>query len=163
MNQSKMFLVLFSLFTMFVTASLADHSHEYTKATEAYNAGDYQTALHLWGEEAEKGSQGAQEMLGAIYASGKGVKQDYVEAAKWYLMSAKKGSTSSQYSLGLMYYEGWGVDKSLEHAYAWWLVSSAGGNEGAKKKLSKVLNEMTSDQIEKTKQLAFEILQKLAE
>lgn len=163
MNQSNKLLVLFSLFTLLATASLADHSHDYTKATEAYNAGDYQTALHLWGEEAEKGSQEAQERLAAIYASGKGVKQNYVEAARWYLLAAKKGSTSSQYSLGEMYYEGRGVHKSLENAYAWWLISSAGGHVGAKKKQRQILNEMTPDQIEKTKQLAFGILQKLAE
>ena len=162
MNQSKKIFVICSLFSLFATASLADHSHEYIKATEAYNAGDYQTALHLWGEEAKRGSQDAQEMLGAIHATGKGTKQDYVEAARWYLKAAEQGSGNSQYSLGGMYYEGRGVKKSLERAYAWWLVSAAGGNEGAKVKQSMVLNEMTPDQIEKTKQLAFEILQKLA-
>lgn len=162
MKQSNKILVLFSLFTILATVSLADHSPEYIKATKAYNSGDYQTALHLWGEEAEKGSLDAQEMLGAIHAKGKGTKQDYVEAARWYLKAAEQGSSSSQYSLGSMYYEGTGVKKSLERAYAWWLISAASGNIGAKEKQGKVLNEMSPDQLERTKLLTFEILQKIA-
>lgn len=147
---------------MFSTLSMADHSHYYAEATKAYNAGDYQTALHLWTEEAENGDSDAQEMLGAMYATGKGTQKDNVAAAKWYRMAAEQGKTSAQYSLGTVYYEGLGVQKSLEHAYAWWLVSAANGNKGAKNKQRIVLEEMTPEQIEKSEKLVFEILQKLA-
>ena len=148
---------------MFSTLSMADHSHDYAEATKAYNAGDYQKALHLWTDEAEKGNLDAQEMLGAMYASGKGTQKDNVVAAKWYRMAAEQGQTSAQYRLGAIYYEGLGVQKSLEHAYAWWLVSAANGNKGAKDKQRIVLNEMAPEQIETSKQIVVEILQRLAE
>ena len=78
-------------------------------------------------------------------------------------MAAEQGQTSAQYRLGAIYYEGLGVQKSLEHAYAWWLVSAANGNIGAKDKQRIVLNEMAPEQIETSKKIVVEILQRLAE
>jgi uncharacterized protein len=41
--------------------------------------------------------------LGIMYLKGRGVKQDYKEAAKWFLKSADKGNVEAQRNLGLMY------------------------------------------------------------
>ena len=40
---------------------------------------------------AEKGLARAQSNLGDMYANGKGVTQDYVEAIRWYRKAAKQG------------------------------------------------------------------------
>jgi TPR repeat protein len=90
---------LFGFLVLTVATASADHSHGFQKASDAYSAGDYATAVHLWGEEAKRGEVEAQEMLGAMYAAGKGVKQDYAEALKWYRVAAEAGRVSAQYAL----------------------------------------------------------------
>jgi TPR repeat protein len=50
----------------------------------AVAAGDYATALRLMRPLAEQGYAYAQTSLGAMYAEGKGVPQDYAAALSWY-------------------------------------------------------------------------------
>ena len=45
---------------------------------------DYAEALRWWRLAAEQGNAAAQYSLGAIYADGRGVPQDYVEAHMWF-------------------------------------------------------------------------------
>ena len=45
----------------------------------------------------------AQVNLGALYASGKGVPQDYEQAAHWYHKAAEQGVGPAQYRLGLLF------------------------------------------------------------
>src|SRR3546814_5560645 len=49
--------------------------------------------------------------LGALYAGGRGVAQDYTEAARWWRKAAKQGDRLAQYSLGTLYAKGRGVDR----------------------------------------------------
>ena len=53
--------------------------------------------------KAEGGNAQAQRDLGAAYAKGNGVKQDYDEAAKWYEKAAGQGNASAQAALGELY------------------------------------------------------------
>jgi len=71
-------------------------------ATKAYWRGDYKTAYQLIKPQAEKGDAVAQFILGFMYDEGKGVPQDYAEAAKWYRKAAKQGNIAAQYNLSLM-------------------------------------------------------------
>ena len=41
-----------------------------------------------------------------MYAKGRGVAQDDVQAVKWFRKAALQGNASAQYNLGLMYYKG---------------------------------------------------------
>jgi TPR repeat protein len=41
-----------------------------------------------------------------MYARGKGVRQDLVEAVKWYRLAAEQGNADAQLNLGGMYREG---------------------------------------------------------
>lgn len=68
----------------------------------AYRRGDYMTAYQLIKPEAEKGNDVAQFILGFMYDEGKGVPQDYAEAAKWYGRAAKQGNKSARRNLELM-------------------------------------------------------------
>ncbi len=76
---------------------------------DAYSGNDYATALKEWKPLAEQGDADAQFSLGAMYDSGKGVKQDYAEAVKWYQLAAKQGHSDAQFNLGAMYDNGQGV------------------------------------------------------
>ena len=65
-------------------------------AAVADTRGDYRTELRLLQPLAEQGNAQAQYMLGELYAIGKGVPQDYVEAAKWFREAAEQGFLDAQ-------------------------------------------------------------------
>ena len=58
---------------------------------EAYERGDYATALKEWRSLAEQGYAKAQYHLGLMYAAGQGVTQDEAEAIQWYWKAADQG------------------------------------------------------------------------
>ncbi|MEI6847050.1 MAG: tetratricopeptide repeat protein [Chlorobiaceae bacterium] len=68
---------------------------------------------------AKQGDAKAQYSLGIAYAKGQGVKQDYVEAAKWLKQAGLQGNANAEFSLGLMYYEGTGVKIDYHQAAQW--------------------------------------------
>ena len=59
-------------------------------ALDAYNTGDYATALRLWRPLAEHGLADAQHNLGVMYGTGRGVPQDYVQAHMWFNLAASR-------------------------------------------------------------------------
>ena len=59
-------------------------------AKEAYEKGDYVTAIRLSRPLAEEGDALAQACLGLMYHNGQGVPQDDVEAHKWYNLAASR-------------------------------------------------------------------------
>ena len=77
-------------------------------AVEAYERGDYATALAGFQNYAEQGNAAAQSNLGLMYANGKGVPKDAAEAVQWYRLAAEQGHAFAQLSLGVMYANGEG-------------------------------------------------------
>jgi TPR repeat protein len=61
----------------------------------------------------------AQFNLASMYDKGKGVQQDYTQAASWYEKAADQGWVLAQYNLGLMYHKGQVVQQDLKQAAAW--------------------------------------------
>jgi TPR repeat protein len=57
----------------------------------------------MYMEEAKGGDMWAQEALGDMYYSGKGVERDLEEAVKWYLLAAEQGLKRSAFMLGIIY------------------------------------------------------------
>ena len=55
-----------------------------------------------------------------MYDEGRGVTQDYAEAAKWYRKAAEQGDTDAQYNLGVMYDNGRGVTQDYAEAAKWY-------------------------------------------
>ena len=70
--------------------------------------------------KAEKGDAIAQFAIGAMYATGRGVAKDEVEAVKWYRKAADQGEANAQNNLGLMYDNGQGVAKDDLEAVKWY-------------------------------------------
>jgi TPR repeat protein len=68
---------------------------------------------------AEKGHPQAQDRLGQLYALGKGVKQDYKEAQRWFTAAEKFGLGLARFHLGLLEWQGSVGPRSLEKAYSW--------------------------------------------
>ena len=67
---------------------------------DAYNRGDYATALRLARQLADRGDAAAQYNLGVMYAKGHGVSQNYAEALKWFHLAADQEYASAQYRAG---------------------------------------------------------------
>ena len=86
----------------------------------AYDRANYQTALNVWLEAAERGDPEAQTYVGDIYAKGLGIEPDYAKAAKWYQKAAKQGYKRAQTSLGYLYEAGLGVKQDLLKALEWY-------------------------------------------
>ena len=82
---------------------------------------------------AEAGHAKAQYNIGLMCYHGKGVEQDYVEAAKCYRLSAEAGNAMAQHNLGLMYNDGEGVEEDFSKAVRW---SQLAGVQGFKDALT---------------------------
>jgi uncharacterized protein len=82
--------------------------------------GDYAALAKLLTPIAEKGCDGAQDMLGDIYArGGHNVPQDYVQAVHWYRLAAEQGYAPAEYDLGVRYEYGEGVAQDYTQALGW--------------------------------------------
>src|SRR5580704_10198072 len=102
---------------------------------------------------AEKGDPAAQFSMGARYATGEEVPQDYAEAVRWFSMAAEQGHVVSQGILGAYYWAGRGVPQDLVKAYIWSVLAKAGGDEASKYRVSLLASRMTHAQLEAAQQL----------
>ncbi len=98
---------------------------------KAYNVGDYGTAWRLLRPLAEQGDAAAQYGLGVMYERGQGVRQNDVEAVKWYRLAAKQGHAEAQSNLGVMYERGQGVMRDHAEAVKWFRLAAVQGNAEA--------------------------------
>lgn len=111
------------------------YAQDFEQAAAAYQRGDLDAARKAWRALAENGDAQSQFMLGAIYATGKGVPRDHAEAAKWYLMAAKQGVAAAQNNLGFMYDRGLGVAKNDHEAVRWYIKAAQQGHSQAQNNL----------------------------
>ena len=118
----------FTLVLAFImTLSLPLSAQDFQKGLEAYNAGDYQTALQEWRPLTEQGDGQAQLYLGKMHLHGKGVLQDYAEGMRLYRLAAKQ-LVVAQFFLGVIYQDGEGVPQDNMLAHMWYNIASANGS-----------------------------------
>jgi uncharacterized protein len=75
--------------------------------------------------QAEKGNVKAEAQLGWMYATGRGVPQDYAKAAKWYYCAAIRGHGQAQFELGMLFNKGQGVPRDYVLSYMWLNLSAS--------------------------------------
>jgi len=78
------------------------------------------SADDLLKKKAEADYPNAQFELGEIYSTGRGVSQDYAEAARWYHKAAEQGHANAQFELGEIYSTGRGVSQDHTEAARWY-------------------------------------------
>ena len=78
-------------------------------AVAALKRGDCDMAPKLMRDAAGQDNILAQFNLGAMYATGDCVPQDYAESAKWLRRAAEQGDAAAQTNLGAKYFKGEGV------------------------------------------------------
>lgn len=79
-------------------------------------------------DAANRGDAAAQYEVGNRLANGEGVKQDMVEAAKWFERAANQGLAAAQYRLATQYEKGRGVKQDDRLARDWYEKAAQGGN-----------------------------------
>ena len=80
---------------------------------------------------AQKGEAKAQYHLGVLFNDGKGVPQDFNQAAKWYSLAANQGHIKAQLYLGLLYQKGQGVNQDYRQAAIYYLKAANQGDPKA--------------------------------
>ena len=104
----------------------------------AYQRGDYETALRELKPLAEQGDALAQAKLGVMYHHGRGVPQDYAEAAKWFCRAAEQGYAVAQHNLGVMYDKGQGVPQDYAEALRWYRRAAEQGEAVAQRGIGRM-------------------------
>lgn len=141
---------------MLATVAAAAVAGPFEDAKEAYDKGDYPTALGLFRSLADQGDALAQQRVGLIYENGLSVPQDYAEAATWYRRAADQGFASAQWLLAVMYEGGYGVPQDYIQAHMWCNLSAAQGFNAAKYCRAEVERAIIPAQIAEAQKLARE-------
>src|SRR5216117_1165052 len=111
-------LFLATVFFWLSSVAVAESS-SFRQGVSAFNRKDYQVASRIFIPLAEQGNPSAQAYLGFMFQTGRGVPQNYTEAAMWYRRAAEQGDSLAQYSLGLLYDNGQGVPRDIVEANKW--------------------------------------------
>ena len=73
----------------------------------------------------------AQVKLGNLYDYGRGVKQDYKEAMRWYRLAAEQENATGQCNIAFLYYNGDGVAQDYMEALKWYRLAAKQGSARA--------------------------------
>lgn len=129
---------------------------EFQVGMDAYNRGDFKTALREWQPMAEQGDARAQFYFGLLYENGDGVPLDYAKARQWYEKAAVQGDAKAQLYLGLQSSFGQGVPMDLVDAYMWYSLAAGNGNVHAPGYRADLSRQMTPAQIAEAQKRARE-------
>jgi uncharacterized protein len=135
-------------------------AQDFQRGVDAYNAGDYTTALKDLKPLAGQGDTNAQSYLAWLYeAGGNGVTQDFKEAMKWYRQAAKQGDANAQLLLGNMYEFGKGANQDNILAHMWFSLAVKNGEElvGVIRK-NAIERDLTSVELAKAQSMAEECM-----
>jgi TPR repeat protein len=107
---------------------------------------------------AARGNPEAQARLGWLFSIGRGVPQNYYEAAKWYFRAADQGEGEAQRALGMLYNKGEGVPKDLMLAYMWLDLSAAHGADGdfRARLRDAIASKMTAQQVQVAQRMSLD-------
>ena len=133
---------------------------DFDAGLKAAQSGDFATALRELKPLAEQGDADAQVFMGSIYETGKGVPQDYKQAAKWYRKAAEQGHAGAQVNLGVMYINGTGVLSDKVLAHMWSNIAGANGVEFGAKNRATFEKVMTAAQVAEAQKLARQCMKK---
>ncbi|MDC0576256.1 sel1 repeat family protein [Nitrosomonadaceae bacterium] len=155
----KKLLLILALAVMCSSVARAEHFDDIADGMEAYLKEDYATALKLWGPLAERDVM-IQFLLGMLYATGLGIKQNHQEAVEWHRIEAEQGIAFSQVRLGMLYFFGNSLIRDSVRGYMWVSLGASNGDENGNKVKDIMAKEMTPAQISKAQDMARDCLKK---
>ena len=127
--------------------TLAARAGDLEAGTEAYDGGDYATALAAWERAAAAGSIAAMNAIASLHAGGEGVRPDAALAAARYRRAAQRGDAVAQLNLGDMYSRGNGVRRDPIEAYLWLGLAAAQGSAWAAESQNVIAAKLTAADI----------------
>jgi len=110
----------------------------------AFNRQDYVAASRNFIPLAQIGDPAAQAWLGFLFETGRGVPQNYTEAAAWYRRAAEQGDGVAQYSLGLLYDKGQGVPRDIVEAGKWLNLATATAPRRSREARARIRDAVTT-------------------
>jgi uncharacterized protein len=116
----------------------------FRQGVSAFNRSDYVSTSRRLIRRAELGEPGAQSYLGFMFETGRGVPQNYTEAAMWYRRAAEQGDSLAQYALGLLYDKGHGVPRDIVEASKWLNLSTAAAPARAREARARIRDAVTT-------------------
>ena len=125
---------------------------DYQVGMDAYERGNYATALSEWRPLAEEGDPSAQFRLGSLYENGDGVPRDFAKARQWYERAAAQGEAKAQFYLGIQSAYGEGGPLDLVQAHMWYSLAAENGNAHAPGYRDDLARQMTPAQIAEAQQ-----------
>ena len=123
----NIFIGIVFLMSLSPVAVLAD----YQDGRDAFDRGDYSTALKKFEILAKQNDPRGQYALAVMYDIGEGVLQSSKEAVKYYRLAAAQGFANAQNNLGVAYDQGEGVGTDYKEAMKWYLLAAERGNKDA--------------------------------
>ena len=133
------------IFTLALTGPIeaGNEDSAFRDGLSAFNAGKYAYALTVWGPLAKAGDARAQEGLGYMYYSGRGVERDTHHAAQYFYLAANQGDPTAQLFLALMHFNSDGVPRSAPLAMMWSELAMDGGQDDAYEIRGNIMQSMT--------------------
>jgi TPR repeat protein len=122
---------------------------------------DFNEALKWFRKAAGYGRPDAMYKIGLMYDEGHGVDANSKRALKWYGRSAKSGYGAAQFMVGKMYFEGRSIKQSIPKAYAWLTLAAENDIDDVSELITRLENEMSSEQLENARMLAREYRKKI--
>jgi TPR repeat protein len=129
---------------LLVSAGNLAEAASFRQGVSAFNRHDYVSASQVFIPLAEQGEPSAQTYLGFMFETGRGVPQNYTEAAMWYRRAAEQGDSLAQYSLGLLYDKGFGVPRDIVEANKWLNLATAAAPRGAREARARIRDAVTT-------------------
>jgi uncharacterized protein len=146
--------------TLLLSPAGSAKAQSFPQGVAAFKRQDYVAASRNFIPLAEQGDPAAQSQLGFMFETGRGVPQNYTEAAMWYRRAAEQGDSLAQYSLGLLYDKGFGVPRDIVEASKWLNLSTAAAPPQAREARARirdaVATKMTRGEIARARLRALE-------
>lgn len=124
------------IFLLFLSPPL---QADYQTGLEAYQHGNFQTAITEWQKVAESPPDTTDPAtraetlyaIGMLFWLGQGVQQDTTESASWLKLAAELNHPGAQTKLGFLYSTGQGTKQSNFEALKWWQMAANQGDADA--------------------------------
>ncbi|MBT3558639.1 MAG: sel1 repeat family protein [Rhodospirillales bacterium] len=111
--------ILLLILALPVHADDRNGAEAFADGLEAYDGGDYETALMMWHEAAGKGHPDAITSLADMLYRGIGTPVDVPGAVWWYTIAARSGDAVARMTLAEFAARGIGGTKDRVRAYRW--------------------------------------------
>lgn len=140
--------LLFSLL-FFVLLNPSNIFSDYQLGLDAYQRGDFDTAVREWRAVAESPPGTVAPAvraetfyaIGMLYWMGQGVLQDTRQTAEWLALAAEMNHAGAQAKLGFLYLTGQGVPQSDFEALKWFRMAAHQGNADAQYNLGVIYRD----------------------